>query len=165
MTHKLGIDLRAVGSIDKLTSSRKAGGISRLSTRSTLSVDNKQADAGRDCRSCLARPNSQGRTGTRIFFPCSTDHEQEWQPYSVDLLYVMAIHKHTSSYLAMKNENTQTMVFSFHPFQANHATVGSKSSAWSIRVLTFQSCSAIHPHASLVDGDEEPSRRQSIWHH
>ena len=24
----------------------------------------EQADAGRDCRTCLARPNSQARTGT-----------------------------------------------------------------------------------------------------
>ena len=29
------------------------------------------------------------------FFPCSADHEQDWQPYPVDLytlLYVMTIH-------------------------------------------------------------------------
>ena len=45
----------------------------------------KQADAGRDCRTPLARPNSQARTRTRKnHFPCSVDHEQDWQPYPVD---------------------------------------------------------------------------------
>ena len=33
----------------------------------------------------LARPNSQARTGTgEYYFPCSADHEQDWQPYPVD---------------------------------------------------------------------------------
>ena len=45
----------------------------------------EQADAGRDCRTRLARPNSQARTGTgKKIFPCSGDHEQDWQPYPVD---------------------------------------------------------------------------------
>ena len=45
----------------------------------------EQADAGRDGRTRLARPNSQARTGTgECYFPCSADHEQEWQPYTVD---------------------------------------------------------------------------------
>ena len=46
----------------------------------------EQADAGRDCRNRLARPNSQARTRTQgnIYFPCSADHEQDWQPYPVD---------------------------------------------------------------------------------
>ena len=45
-----------------------------------------QADAGRDCRTRLARPNSQARTGTQgdVYFPCSADHEKDWQPYPVD---------------------------------------------------------------------------------
>ena len=30
----------------------------------SLRVENEQADAGRDGRTCLARPNSQARTGT-----------------------------------------------------------------------------------------------------
>ena len=42
-----------------------------------------QADAGRDCRTRLARPNSQARTGT-VYFSCSADHEKNWQPYPVD---------------------------------------------------------------------------------
>ena len=46
----------------------------------------KQADAGRDCRTRLARPNSQARTrtGGNIYFPCSADHVQDWQSYPVD---------------------------------------------------------------------------------
>ena len=45
----------------------------------------EQADAGRDGWTRLARPNSQARTGTgEYFFPCSADHEQDWQPYPVD---------------------------------------------------------------------------------
>ena len=32
-----------------------------------------------------AKPNSQARTGTGEYhFPCSADHEQDWQPYPVD---------------------------------------------------------------------------------
>ena len=46
----------------------------------------KQADAGRDCRTRLARPNSQARTGTgeKSFSLFRADHEQDWQPYPVD---------------------------------------------------------------------------------
>ena len=48
-----------------------------------LSLENGRADAGRDGRTCLARPNSQARTGTgKKRFPCSADHEQDWQPYT-----------------------------------------------------------------------------------
>ena len=50
---------------------------------------NEQADAGRDDRPRLARPNSQARTETgkcsgNVIFPYSADHEQDWQPYPVD---------------------------------------------------------------------------------
>ena len=45
----------------------------------------EHADAGRDCRTRLARPNSQAQTGTgKIHFPSLADHEQDWQPYPVD---------------------------------------------------------------------------------
>ena len=45
----------------------------------------EQADAGQDCRTRLARPNSQARTGIRKkHFPYSADHDQDWQPYPVD---------------------------------------------------------------------------------
>ena len=46
----------------------------------------EQADAGRDCRTRLARPNSQALTRTEkyLFFLFSADHVQDWQPYLVD---------------------------------------------------------------------------------
>ena len=46
------------------TTTRKAGRIPRVSTRFSLSVENEQADAGRDVRTCLATPSSQARRGT-----------------------------------------------------------------------------------------------------
>ena len=51
------------------------------------SVEHEQADAGRDGRTSLVRSNSQARTRGQgnIQFPCSADHEQNWQPYPVDL--------------------------------------------------------------------------------
>ena len=50
-----------------------------------LEYEDEQANAGRDGRTRLARPNSQARTGTgKNTFPCSTDDEQDWQPYLVD---------------------------------------------------------------------------------
>ena len=52
-----------------------------------LSVENEHADAGRDGRTCLARPKSSRANGDRvnILFPCSADYKQEWQPpYLVD---------------------------------------------------------------------------------
>ena len=49
-------------------------------------MKNEEADAGRDGRTRLARPNSQARTGTGIFFflLLKADHEQDCQLYSVD---------------------------------------------------------------------------------
>ena len=44
----------------------------------------EQADAGRDYRTRLTRPNFQARTGTGKKKSCSADHEQDWQPYPVD---------------------------------------------------------------------------------
>ena len=39
-----------------------------------------------------------------IDFPCSADHEQDWQPYLVDpyLLYVMTIHTYIHTYILHK---------------------------------------------------------------
>ena len=58
-----------------------------ISTRFSLTIDNEQADAGRDIRIRQARPNYQARTGTaKSVFPCLAYHEQDWQPYyPVDL--------------------------------------------------------------------------------
>ena len=50
-------------------------------------MENEQADAGRDAgQTRLAGPNYQARTGTagEKTFPCSADHEQDWQPYPAD---------------------------------------------------------------------------------
>ena len=52
-------------------------------TKFSLSVENKQTDAGRDGRTRLAKPNSQARAGTgekKSHF--SDDHEQDCQPYT-----------------------------------------------------------------------------------
>ena len=39
-------------------------------------IQNEKADAGRDGRTRLQRPNSQTQTGTgNVYFPCSADHE------------------------------------------------------------------------------------------
>ena len=63
---------------------------------------NEQADAGRDSRTRLVRPNSQARTESEnIHFPCSAGHEQDWQsylddPYSCYML--MTIHTYILMY-------------------------------------------------------------------
>ena len=48
----------------------------------------EQADAGRDCRTRLARLEilrCERGQGNNIVFPCSADHHvQDWQPYPVD---------------------------------------------------------------------------------
>ena len=60
----------------------------------------EQADAGRDGWTRLARPNSQTRTGTgEYYFPCSADHEQDWQPYPVD------------PYSAICDDHTYTLMY------------------------------------------------------
>ena len=78
----------AVGGITEWRPPRTAGGIPRVSTRFSLSMENEQAGSGRNGRTRLARPSSQARMGTVKFhftrFPCSADHEQDWQPYPVD---------------------------------------------------------------------------------
>ena len=60
-----------------------------MSTRFSLSMENEQADAGWDGRIRLGRTNSQAQTGTLgntgMHFLCSADHEQDCQPYPVDL--------------------------------------------------------------------------------
>ena len=53
-----------------------------VTIRLGLSVENEQADAVRDGRTCLARLNSRARTGKcEKSFPSSDDHEQDLQPY------------------------------------------------------------------------------------
>ena len=63
----------------------------------------EQADAGRDGRTRLARTYSQARTGPgNIHFPCSADHEQDWQPYPVD------------PYSAIRDDHTYTYIHIIH---------------------------------------------------
>ena len=51
--------------INKWPPPRKSGGIPQVSTMQIqLEYGDEQAEAGRDCRNRLARPNSQARTGT-----------------------------------------------------------------------------------------------------
>ena len=58
-----------------------------VSIRFSLSMEEEQANAGRDGRTCLARPILWVRTGRgEFFFSCSADHEQDWQRYPVDLV-------------------------------------------------------------------------------
>ena len=57
-------------------------------------LEDEGANAGLEGQNCLARPNSQARTGTgKTYFPCSNDHEQDWQPLPVDaysaILYIL----------------------------------------------------------------------------
>ena len=57
----------ADGGINKCTPPRKSGGIPRVSTKFNLSVENEQADAGRDDQIRLARLFS-GPNGDREIF-------------------------------------------------------------------------------------------------
>ena len=60
-------------------------------------MENEQADARRDGRTRLARPNSQARTGAvNVHFPYSADHEKDWQPYPADFYSAICdtIHTH-----------------------------------------------------------------------
>ena len=69
----------------------------------------EQADAGRDCRTRLARQNSQVRTETGKKKTCSADHEQDWQPYPVDpypcysmrddYIYIQILHPFIHTYI------------------------------------------------------------------
>ena len=63
------------------------------STRfSVIYIENEKADKRRYSQTCLAKPNSQARTGARKFSPVQltinrignltqTDHGQDWHPY------------------------------------------------------------------------------------
>ena len=60
---------------------------------SRLTQDETAEPVSRD--QILRRERGQGN----IYFPCSAEHEQGWQSYSVDetLLHVMAMHTYTKS--------------------------------------------------------------------
>ena len=74
--------------IIKWTPPRKLGEIPRVSTRFSLSVENEQVNAGRDGTAELVSRDQilRRETGTgKYIFSCSAHHEQDWQPYSIDL--------------------------------------------------------------------------------
>ena len=60
-------------------------------------------DAGRDGRTCYARPKFSSTNGDNetFNFPASADHEQDSQPNRLmpSLLYVMAVHPYTHTYI------------------------------------------------------------------
>ena len=86
----------AYSGINIWTSSRKSGGIQRVSTRFSLTVENEEADARRGGRTRRARPNSQALRGQGdAYFRCSADHEQDWQPYPVDPYSAIMFDGHT----------------------------------------------------------------------
>ena len=76
----------AYSGIYKWTPPRNSGGIPRVSTRFTLSVENEH----RLTRDGTVESISQDqfirskRGQGNFHFPCSADHEQDWQPYPVD---------------------------------------------------------------------------------
>ena len=54
------------------------------STRFSLSVENEQADAGRNGQICETKFSGANGGREKFIFFCSVDHEQDWQPYLVD---------------------------------------------------------------------------------
>ena len=69
--------------------SRKAGRIPRVSTRFSLSVENELADKGRGGRTVSRdRILRRERGHIKNILSCSADHEQDWQPYPVEVLTI-----------------------------------------------------------------------------
>ena len=111
----------------------------------------EQADAGRDCRTRLARPNSQGHErgqGTTHFL-CSADHEQDWQPYPhdpysscymCDHTYIHEIRLAIGCGLLNRGKRTKKKVWQHTPLLPN--TLGIKHRNSKGRHVT-------HPHACL----------------
>ena len=79
--------------INKWTPPRKSGGIpQKVSTRFSLSMEMRRLT-----RDGTAEPVSRDQIVRRergqgnIHFPCSADHEQNWQPHPVDPYYILAL--------------------------------------------------------------------------
>ena len=79
---------------------RNSGGIPEVSTRFGLSME-----MSRLTRDGTAEPISQdqilrhARGQGNIKFPCSADHEQDWQPYPVDPYSAIICDDHTYIYV------------------------------------------------------------------
>ena len=67
------------------------------------SIENKQADTRRDSQTCLAKPNSLARTGTRTFFPVQLTMNRigDLTRLICTLLYLMTTHMHTYIYCSV----------------------------------------------------------------
>ena len=78
----------AYGGIHKWTPPRKVGGIPRVSTTFTLGVENGRGRRGTGRRRLARDTKLSGRERgqEKKRFPCSADHELDWQPYPVDTL-------------------------------------------------------------------------------
>ena len=76
------------------TPPRNSGGIPRVSTRFSVSIEDEQADKRRDIQTCLAKPNSQARTGARKCFPVQLTMNRigNLTQLICILLYVMTTH-------------------------------------------------------------------------
>ena len=76
------------------TPPRNSGGIPRVSTRFSVGVENEQADKRRDSQTCLAKPNSQARTGARKISPVQLTMNRigNLTQLICTLLYVMTTH-------------------------------------------------------------------------
>ena len=63
-------------------------------TRFSVSIENEQADKRRDSQTCLAKPNSQARTGARKIFPVQLTMNRigNLTQLICTLLYVMTTH-------------------------------------------------------------------------
>ena len=97
--------------------------------RFSTSVENEQANAGRDGRTRLARPISQARKGTgKYSFPlCSADHEQNWQSYPVDPYSAacdMAIHTTTPEQSCLLGEASGPLAHCNNRFGLSRRVLG-----------------------------------------
>ena len=71
-----------------------SGRTPRVSTRFSVGIENEQADTRRDSQTCLAKTNSQARTGTRKCFPVQLTMNRvgNFTRLICTLLYVMTTH-------------------------------------------------------------------------
>ena len=68
-------------------------------------MENGQDDAGQDGQTRLARPDFQAQTGIgkqNGHFPCSADHDQDWQSYPVDPCSAILSHDHRHMHTVRK---------------------------------------------------------------
>ena len=74
-----------VEGINKWTPSRNSGGFPQVSTRFSLSMEMSRLTRGGTAepvsRDQIFRREQRGQGN--IHFPCSADHEQDWQPHQV----------------------------------------------------------------------------------